>query len=411
MTTYTSTILRKQDTTEQLAEQDLLTAVNFLRAGELLIFPTETVYGIGAAASNEAALQQIFAVKGRPQDNPLILHISDLEMLQRYVGEFPAAAQVICQNLMPGPLTVILPKSAAANEIVTANLATVGLRMPLNPLARALISKLGEAIAAPSANISGKPSSTDFAAVVEDFTGKVPCIIDGGASVFGVESTIVDLSTQPYRILRPGAVSAEQINACLQEHGVAERVLCQNDYYLPSATDKTAPKAPGMKYRHYAPKAMVKIINAATLAAKSENFAAYLTDYLVNAQANADAKISAYLSKDLYAALPQAVKDKLFKVFFFEDFANNAAALGLYTVSDSERSVTCNEAVSDEQTLSALSASAVRSEKLAFQAANGLFAVLRASDRLQVELIIAEALAGQGMAQAYMNRLTKAETK
>lgn len=402
----------------QVSEQEIFSAANMLKQGQLVIFPTETVYGIGAAASNEEALSNIFKVKGRPQDNPLILHVSDLKMLRVYAKKLSAAAEFICKTFMPGPLTVILPKSDMVNDKVTAGLDTVGIRIPSNAIARSLIVCAGEAIAAPSANISGKPSPTDFQAVLEDFAGTVPCIIDGGDSVFGVESTIVDLSNEPFRILRPGAVSAEQINTALATAGFSEQVLCRNDYYLPDADDDSAPKAPGMKYRHYAPEAEVKIIRGdfyekreylmallnTLQAGDFEHEYSQIQDTMVTAAEYTEAdnsdcvlknsvvctctghkvsKVSVYLSDRLYRSLPEECVRRIDKVFLFEDFADHTDNLHFKP----------------------------EGEALAFRAANGLFAVLRDSDRSGMDLIAVEALDGRGMAQAFMNRLSKAETK
>lgn len=374
------------DETYALDDDELLQAANFLKAGQLVVFPTETVYGIGALADKWQALKNIFLVKGRPQDNPLILHVDSLAMLKRYVQPLKAIELFLINRFMPGPITFIMQRSKLVNNTITAHLDTVGIRMPSNPIARKLITYCGEGIAAPSANISGRPSPTNSQAVVHDFWNKVPCIIDGGDSAFGVESTILDLSKEPYHILRPGAISAEQINAALEEEGFGKLVVEQKDYYLPNLQANDAPKAPGMKYRHYAPEAQVKILRG-TAAEMTETAKKLINEALAKQE---DIKITAYISRNLYELWPDAIKSKLSAPMFFEDFTCNA-----------------NQLPKLAETMQNLDAM----HKLAFQAANGLFQALRQADLAGAKLIMVEAVEAQGMAQAYMNRLTKAESK
>lgn len=386
MQTKLITAVQAADGQYKIAPDELLQAAEYLHRGQLVVFPTETVYGIGALVDQPAALREIFTVKGRPQDNPLILHVDSYAMLQRYVQPLNAEEKLLVDNFMPGPVTFILRRNQQVNDIITAGLDTVGIRMPGNVIARSLITACGAGIAAPSANISGKPSPTESKAVIDDFWQKVACIIDGGDSAFGVESTILDLSRKPYHILRPGAVSAAQFNAILQANGYAAEVVEQHDYYLPNLKAADVPKAPGMKYRHYAPEAEVKILRGSP-AEMAKNLIKLVSGKKATA---ATAKIAVFVSRDLYAALPGAVQKQIDFPYFFEDYACNLKQLPHEELVESG--------------FSSL-------DKKAFQAANGLFQALRQADRDQAALILVEAVENMGIAQAYMNRLTKAETK
>jgi L-threonylcarbamoyladenylate synthase len=208
---------------------------------ELIVFPTETVYGLGASIDDPIAIQKIFTTKGRPQDNPLIIHIADLSQLDPLVSELNANAKKLISAFWPGPLTLVLPKSPSVSDVITAKLPTVAVRMPKDTLARELIKAAGVPLCAPSANLSGKPSGTTFETVYRDFYGKVGIFIDGGIPEFGIESTVIDMTTKIPTILRPGAVSVEAIENILGMVVVST-----------SKVDK-APKSPGMKYQHYKP--------------------------------------------------------------------------------------------------------------------------------------------------------------
>jgi len=229
---------------------DLKKAAELLRNGKRVIFPTETVYGLGANALDCDAVKSIFEAKGRPSDNPLIVHIAELSTLDEIAEEIPEKAKILIDQFWPGPLTIILKRNHVVPAVTTAGLDTVGIRMPENPVARELIYLSGVPVAAPSANISGRPSPTDANYVVEDMMGRVEGIIDGGACSVGVESTVIDMTGEIPVILRPGGVTYEEISALLGEvRGGKEK-----------ADDKETPKSPGMKYTHYAPKAPVKIL-------------------------------------------------------------------------------------------------------------------------------------------------------
>lgn len=229
----------------------LLPAAEILKRGGLVAFPTETVYGLGGNALNEGAAAKIYEAKGRPSDNPLIVHLSDASEAGKYAVTSPLFEK-LAAAFMPGPLTVILPKKACIPDSVTGGLPTVGIRVPSNPVARELISLAGCPIAAPSANLSGKPSPTSFAHVVHDLDGRVDCIIDGGEAEYGVESTIVSLDGASIKLLRPGAITPEMLS------------LFTDDLYIdPAVTEKYdgIPLAPGMKYRHYAPSSPVTVLD------------------------------------------------------------------------------------------------------------------------------------------------------
>ena len=239
---------------------DLQKAAELLKDGKRVVFPTETVYGLGANALDTDAVKSIFEAKGRPSDNPLIVHIAELSQLDDLTDEVTEKAKALIDTFWPGPLTIILKRKNNIPDTVTAGLNTVGIRMPENPVARELIYLSGVPVAAPSANISGRPSPTDANYVIEDMMGRVEGIIDGGNCSVGVESTVIDMTGEIPTILRPGGVTAEEIAEVIGEViGGKEK-----------AEDKETPKSPGMKYTHYAPKAPVRILRGTV--AEIENF-------------------------------------------------------------------------------------------------------------------------------------------
>ncbi len=223
-------------------------AALILRRGGLVAFPTETVYGLGADADNETAVKSIFAAKGRPNDNPLIIHVPDIALCESYVERIDSEAKRLMEKFWGGPLTIIMKRSKRAKDCVTAGLSTVAIRLPSHSVAHALIKEAKTGIAAPSANLSGKPSPTIAEHVIVDFNGKIDCIVDSGASQYGLESTVIDLSVRPPRILRPGAVSLDMIREILPD-------ACYG------GGGDGVPKSPGMKYKHYAPKAPVIVVS------------------------------------------------------------------------------------------------------------------------------------------------------
>ena len=231
----------------------LAEAGEILRGGGLVAFPTETVYGLGGNALSDSSARDIFAAKGRPCDNPLIVHISDRSQLAPLIAEEPSPeAERLMDAFWPGPLTIIFNKSSLVPDSVTGGLNTVAVRMPSHPAARALIEEAGVPVAAPSANSSGRPSPTRAEHVLEDMNGKIPMILDGGACDVGVESTVLALDEGVPVILRPGGVTREMIEQVLGCAKVDEGVLSPVD-------PEGAPRSPGMKYRHYAPRCRVRI--------------------------------------------------------------------------------------------------------------------------------------------------------
>lgn len=228
-------------------------AAQIIRQGGLVAFPTETVYGLGANAFLGEAVANIFKAKGRPSDNPLIVHISDLSQLEDIVSHIPEKAKLLMDRFWPGPLTLILPKKENIPDEVTAGLSTVGVRFPKHPVAQAFISMAGVPIAAPSANTSGKPSPTTAQHVIDDLFGKIDAVIDGGAANVGLESTIVDVSGEIPVLLRPGGITYEQLCEVLGEVTLGQSVTEQ------LSANATA-IAPGMKYPHYSPNAQVIVL-------------------------------------------------------------------------------------------------------------------------------------------------------
>ena len=229
-------------------------AADVLRKGGLVAFPTETVYGLGANALDEGAVLRIFEVKQRPADNPLIVHIADFEDVYVLAEHLPPKAQDLMERFWPGPLTLLLPRSELVPDATTAGLSTVAVRMPSHSIARMLIKEAEVPVAAPSANLSGRPSPTTAAHVLEDLSGKIEVVVDGGEVEFGLESTILDLTTTPPTLLRPGPLTVEELQEILGQitiHPVAR---------AEEPCEKVIALAPGMKYRHYAPKAKVILV-------------------------------------------------------------------------------------------------------------------------------------------------------
>ncbi|MEG1754053.1 MAG: L-threonylcarbamoyladenylate synthase [Christensenella sp.] len=243
--TATKTVFASKDYEGAIKEA----AAEILRGG-LVVFPTETVYGLGANAFDVHAVERIFEAKGRPQDNPLIVHIADMEQLADVAAEVTKTARILMETFWPGPISVIVKKSDKIPDTVSAGLATVAVRMPQNEIARAIIARAGVPVAAPSANTSGKPSPTLAMHAYEDLCGKVPLIIDGGPCSVGVESTVVDATGEVPIVLRPGDITPEMIKRAVGSVKVHKAVLSE------LAKDEVC-ASPGMKYKHYAPRANV----------------------------------------------------------------------------------------------------------------------------------------------------------
>lgn len=322
-------------------------AAALLRAGQVVAFPTETVYGLGANALDSKAVKKIYAAKGRPDDNPLIVHISDLEQIKDLVTSISPQAQILMNNFWPGPLTLVMAKSPLIPALVTGGLDTVAIRMPAHPIALKLIQESQLPIAAPSANISGKPSPTTALHVWQDLQGKIAGLIDGGNAGVGVESTVLDLSTAVPTILRPGGITFEELKEVLGE--------VKLDPHLDNK--EITPKAPGMKYTHYAPEAPVIIVDG--------NLAQIKTKFKGIIKQEIDKQVGLMVSQEIY----QEIKDKLPQNFHVEIVGTR--------------------------------------NQLALIAAN-LFSVLRQFDQGHVDVIYAEAYPQSGIGAAIMNRLYKA---
>lgn len=329
------------------AGEGILKAGEIIRAGGLVAFPTETVYGLGGDALNKEASRKIYAAKGRPSDNPLIVHICRWRDIERIVTGIPQAACDLAEAFWPGPLTMILPKSDAVPYETTGGLDTVAVRFPSHPVAQAFIDAAGGYVAAPSANRSGRPSPTTAKYVLEDMDGRIDMIIDGGEVGIGLESTIVDLTGDVPMILRPGHITQEMLESVLGAVE-ADRTI------LGGGTDGERPKAPGMKYRHYAPKGILTIVEGSR-------------DHVT-------AKIN--------------------------ELAGEASAAG-ETVG----------VIATEETVGAYHADCVknigsRADEAAI--AHNLYAILREFDDEEMTVLFSEAFDTAGMGQAIMNRLLKA---
>lgn len=280
---------------EQIKEEEIKEASKAIREGKLVLFPTETVYGIGANAMDVVAVKKIFEAKGRAADNPLIVHVSNLKMLEQIVASVGTLEKRLIQEFWPGPLTIIFQRKSEEiiPNITTANLDTVGIRMPSNPIAQKLIEYAGVPIAAPSANVSGRPSGTKIEDIIQEFDGKVAYIIDGGFTDIGVESTVIKVEGETIHLLRPGKVTKEQLEKIAKVE--------VDSHVLGKVEKKEKVASPGMKYRHYAPstkcmmvyskdtKKMIDKINSIVEEKKNEhqtvlvlgrkqNLAQYMTD-------------------------------------------------------------------------------------------------------------------------------------
>ena len=241
-----------------------------LKNGGLAAVPTETVYGLAANALDGKAVKKIFEAKGRPSDNPLIVHISNMDEWAGLVTEIPEKARLLAEKFWPGPLTIILEKSDIIPDETSGKLSTVGVRMPDNEITRAIIEKAGVPLAAPSANTSGKPSPTNAAYVMEDMKGKIDAVVDGGSCQVGVESTVITLTTEKPLLLRPGGVTPEMIEAVIGEIDISDAVFNK-------LREDAEAQSPGMKYKHYSPKAKVVILKG--------EFSSY-KDYVMSSKLN-----------------------------------------------------------------------------------------------------------------------------
>ncbi|MGB9866299.1 MAG: L-threonylcarbamoyladenylate synthase [Bacillota bacterium] len=329
----------------------LATAANVIRRGGLVAFPTETVYGLGANALDPVAVRSIFAAKGRPLDNPVIVHVSHHDQVRGLVSQVTPVSQILMERFWPGPLTLVLPRSEAVPPEVCAGLDTVALRMPAHKVALKLIELAGVPIAAPSANASGRPSPTRASHVLEDLDGKVDVILDAGPTGVGVESTVVDARGTPVVVLRPGGVTLEQLKQALG----SDKVILHRAALDETALGSGPPPSPGMKYRHYAPKAKLIVV-------------AGLPDRLAAVVLELAHKFSR--------------EGKSVAILASEETAHQYRSEYRVLVAGSRR-------------------------QLDVVAAN-LFAKLRECDRMGVDVVIAEGYPEEGVGLAVMNRLLRA---
>jgi L-threonylcarbamoyladenylate synthase len=331
-----------------IREEDLDKAANILQKGGLVAFPTETVYGLGADALNSEASKKIYRAKGRPSDNPLIVHIADPKHMEIIARDIPRRAYELARVFWPGPLTIILNKKDNLPYGTTGGLDTVAIRIPASKMAKDLIAHSGGFIAAPSANVSGKPSPTSAQHVIDDLYGKVDMIIDGGKSTLGLESTIVDLSSGEATILRPGCISLSMLENVIGEVKYDEAVLLNNQ------EKNVIPKAPGMKYRHYAPEGS-------------------LTIYEGDIQR---------VAKKINDAANKCIKDGKSVGIIATEETKELYKYGFIQTIGSRK---------DNDSIAA-----------------GLYGVLRSFDDIHTEYIFSESFANGDLGQAIMNRLLKA---
>lgn len=336
--------------TKEIDLNRLKRAADILKNGGLVAFPTETVYGLGANALNEEAAGKIYAAKGRPSDNPLIAHIADFGDLDPLVAEIPEAGRKLMEAFWPGPLTLIFLKSDLVPYGTTGGLDTVAVRMPSDPVAKALIRLAGVPVAAPSANTSGRPSPTTADHVWQDMNGKIDMIVDGGPVGIGVESTIIDVSGDVPMILRPGAVTREMAGSVLGFEIGLDPAITENG---PMNAD-VRPKAPGMKYKHYAPKADLTLVEGQ----------------------------------------PEAVIECINRLAMEKIDAGSRVG------------IICTEETKAEYPFGIVRSMGVRAREETI--AHNLYAVLREFDDLEADYIFSESFSREHLGQAIMNRLSKA---
>ncbi|HIQ74657.1 MAG TPA: threonylcarbamoyl-AMP synthase [Candidatus Cottocaccamicrobium excrementipullorum] len=363
-------------------EEELREAAQILQQGGLVAFPTETVYGLGGNALDETAAKRIYAAKGRPSDNPLIAHISSMEELLPLVSRIPEAGRRLAERFWPGPLTMIFPKSEQVPFSTTGGLDTVAVRMPSDPVAMKLIRMAGVPVAAPSANTSGRPSPTTADHVWEDLNGKIEMIVDGGAVGIGVESTIVDVTGPVPVILRPGFITLEMLQEMFDQVKIDPAILG------PMA-DGVRPKAPGMKYKHYAPLGQLTLVEL-----KEETKKALHTPGSSQWQEVEEAAQKRGIS------LEHADLESIYMALQTDKLAAEKEKQGAKT------GVICTEET--EKFYETKLKGRIGQRAQADTVAHNLYRVLRDFDDLQVEYIYSESFAGDHLGQAIMNRLNKA---
>lgn len=345
-----NTVVGKTDI-ENINMEVINEAGDVIRHGGLVAFPTETVYGLGADGMDEKASAKIYAAKGRPSDNPLILHIADIKSLDKIVSEIPEKAKLLMDKFWPGPMTLIFKKKPEVPYGTTGGLDTVAVRFPSHPIAIELIRAAGTPVAAPSANASGRPSPTTATHVMEDMDGKIEMIVDGGPVGIGIESTIVDVTQDTPMILRPGYITKTMLEEVVGEVGVDKVVTAKS---IQEISGDYTPKAPGMKYRHYAPKAE-------------------LTMYEGNIE-----KVV-----DVINVLAEKAE-------------NEGKKVGIIATDETLCQYKSGQAVS------------IGTRKDEESIARGLYGILRDFDQTDVDIIYSETFYDDDLGQAIMNRLTKA---
>lgn len=318
-------------------EHHIAEAAQLLRSGELVAFPTETVYGLGARVFDESAVRRIFVAKGRPSDNPLIVHCAEKADVGRVSKPLEKSQQrlfdALYEAFCPGALTILLPKHPSVPDAVTAGLETVAVRFPAHPLAQALIRAVGEPLVAPSANRSGYPSPTTAQHVMSDLEGRIAGVIDGGACSVGIESTVVNILAPELTILRPGSITKEQLDGVALEQGFTPFV-----YANENVTEGAAPQSPGMKYRHYAPNADVLLVSSLE-EAQHLALAHAPARILARNEYTDGASITALSEQSLYAALRNADAEKCRAVIILcdEEVQKNVALMNRISKAASKR--------------------------------------------------------------------------
>lgn len=338
-------LVKIDDLKSQSKDMDM--AADLIKMGEIVAFPTETVYGLGADGLNKEAVKKIFKAKGRPQDNPLILHVDSIEMLGKLVVNIPPEAYICTEKFWPGPLTILFKKSDLVPEIITAGLDAVAIRMPSHPIALELIKKAGVPIAAPSANTSGRPSPTRVSHVIEDMSGEIAMIIDGGETGVGLESTVLDLTEKEAMILRPGGITLEELMEVIPNVSIDPGIL-------EVTKDGVIPKSPGQKYRHYAPKASMILFSGDR-------------DKMVQ--------------KIIQMARKYEEENKKVGLLVTEENKEEYSFENVVVMGSSK----------DKKTI-----------------AHGLFHAIRRLDQMEVDIILCEAVKEDNIGMAIMNRLLKA---
>ena len=367
-----------------IKDEELKEAAGILRSGGLVAFPTETVYGLGGNALDEDAARKIYAAKGRPSDNPLIAHVSCVEEVAPLVKEIPEAGRKLMEAFWPGPLTMIFPKSEKVPYGTTGGLDTVAIRMPDDPVANRLIALAGVPVAAPSANTSGRPSPTTADHVWQDMNGRIEMTIDGGPVGIGVESTIVDVSSAVPAVLRPGAITMEMLAEVLGEVSVDPAILG------PLSAD-VRPKAPGMKYKHYAPKADLTLVEPGT-GTERESGAEQVTgaEQKTGADRNTGADPETGLDETQLQAMICKVRE------LSREKIEAGYKVGVICTDESRGCYTDGEVRS------------IGARKSQASVAHNLYALLREFDDLGVDYIFSESFPKDHLGQAIMNRLSKA---